>query len=323
MNAPHRGTSRIARGRDATLLVALAASMWGLDGLLRKPLATQLDAATVVFWEHLIAVVLLTPFIPGALRALRRCTRREQLAVVVIGVGSSATATVIFTKAFALAAAHYDFVTPLVLQQLQPIIAVALAVTILNERLRVSYAHYAVPALIGAWLLAIPDPLHPRVSELTPALLALGAAVLWAAGTVLGRLVGFSLSPREVTTLRYVFGLAGATAAVPITGAPYAAGWHNAAGLMLLALIPGLLALWLYYRGLASTAASRATLAELAFPVTAALVGVLFLGSTVTTSQWVGLAIVAASVVGLGLHEQRRRPAVVVPDEPVAVGAAT
>lgn len=307
------------RGRDATLLVALAASMWGLDGLLRKPLATTLDAATVVFWEHLIAVLALSPLIPGALRAMRRCSLRDQLAVVVIGVGSSATATVMFTKAFALAAEHYDFVTPLVLQQLQPIIAVALAVVILRERLRPTYALYAVPALVGGWLLAFADPFDVKVSELEPALLALGAAVLWAAGTVLGRLVGFSLSPREVTTLRYVFGLIGATVAVRVTGASFAAGWHNAFGLVLLALIPGLLALWLYYRGLANTAASRATLAELAFPATAALVGVLFLDTPVTASQWIGLAIVAASVVGLGLHEQHRRQAVVVPEQPAEV----
>jgi drug/metabolite transporter, DME family len=315
-------TSRwTGRGRDATLLVALAAALWGLDGLLRKPLATTLDAATVVFWEHLIAVLVLLPFVPGALRAMRRCSLRDQAAVVVIGVGSSATATVMFTKAFALAAEHYDYVTPLVLQQLQPIIAVALAVVILGERLRPTYALYAVPALIGAWFLALPKPFDPQVSALTPALLALGAAVLWAAGTVLGRLVGFSLTPREVTTLRYVFGLLGAAVAVRITGAPYAAGWHNAVGLVLLALIPGLLALWLYYRGLANTAASRATLAELAFPATAAVVGVLFLGTHLVASQWVGLVIVAASVVGLGLHEQRRRQAVTVPQQPAKVAA--
>jgi drug/metabolite transporter (DMT)-like permease len=227
-----------------------------------------------------------------------------------------------FTKAFALAAEHYDYVTPLVLQQLQPIIAVALAVVILGERLRPTYALYAVPALIGAWLLAFAEPFDVQVSELTPALLALGAAALWAAGTVLGRLVGFSLTPREVTTLRYVFGLLGAAVAVWITGAPYAAGWHNAVGLLLLALIPGLLALWIYYRGLANTAASRATLAELAFPATAALVGVLYLNSHLDGSQWLGLAIVAASVAALGLHEQRRRPAVTVPEQPETIAVA-
>lgn len=298
------------RRRDATLLVAFAAALWGLDGLLRKPLATTLDAGTVVVWEHLIALVALTPTVPAALRAFRRCTFRDQAAIVVIGVGSSAVATALFTRAFALT---HNFVTPLVLQKLQPIAAVLLAVLILGERLRLSYAYYAIPALAGAWLLTFPTPFHVQVNELEVAGLALGAAVLWAAGTVLGRLVSFSLSPQETTTLRYVFGLIGAVIVVQVTNAAWAPGWHNAIGLALLALIPGLIALRIYYFGLRSTAASRATLAELAFPATAAVVGVWFLDTTLTWSQWAGFAVIVVAVIGLSWHEQRRQPAVEAP----------
>jgi drug/metabolite transporter, DME family len=49
---------------------------------------------------------------------------------------------------------------------------------------------FLVPAVVGAWLLTFADPTDVRVSELRPALLAVGAAALWAAGTVLGRMVG-------------------------------------------------------------------------------------------------------------------------------------
>src|SRR5947209_5886564 len=107
--------------RDATLLVALAASMWGLDGLLRKPLATALDPGTVVLWEHVIALAVLLPWVPRAVRAFLRCRPRDQLAVIAIGVGASAVATALFTKSFAIAAKSNDFVTPLVLQKLQPL----------------------------------------------------------------------------------------------------------------------------------------------------------------------------------------------------------
>ena len=300
-------------GRDATLLVAFAAALWGLDGLLRKPLATALDPGTVVLWEHLIVVVVLSPFVVGALRAFGRCTPREQVAVVVIGVGSSAVATALFTESFALAGATGDYVTPLVLQKLQPLFAVALAVVVLHERLRPKYAYYAVPALVGAWLLTFSDPWDVQIAALKPALFAIGAAVLWAAGTVLGRMVSASLTPRETTTLRYTFGLLGSLAVVQVTDAAWTPGWHNATGLLLLALIPGLVALWIYYIGLRSTAASRATLAELAFPVTAAVVGVWFLDTTLTGTQWLGLAIVVASVLALSWNEQRRRPAVAAP----------
>src|SRR5579875_3425618 len=200
------------RGRDATLLVAIAAAMWGLDGLLRKPLATELDAGTVVLWEHLIALIVLAPVVPRALRAFVRIAPRDKLAVVLIGVGSSAVATALFTRAFAISGRTGDFVTPLVLQKLQPLVAIALAVVLLRERPRAIYAAFAVPALAGAWLLTFSDPLHVQVAEAEPALLALGAAALWAAGTVLGRLVSAALQPADITTLRFVFGFLGAAA---------------------------------------------------------------------------------------------------------------
>lgn len=308
------GLTKRSPRTDATLLVAIAAAMWGLDGLLRKPLADNLDAGTVVLWEHIIAVLVLLPVLPGALRAFAKCRLRDQIAVVVIGVGASAVATALFTASFQAAAKSGDFVTPLVLQKLQPIFAVLLAVVLLGERLRRSYAVFAVPALAGAWLLTFADPFDASVAEAKAALFAIGAAVLWASGTVLGRLVSMSLEPGQVTALRFAFGLVGSLAVVQVTDAHVTPGWDNMVGLVLLALIPGLLALRLYYYALVRTAASRATLAELAFPATAAVVGVVFLDSRLEASQWLGLAIVVAAVVGLGWHERRRRrPAVVVP----------
>jgi drug/metabolite transporter, DME family len=299
-----------SRRTDATLLVAVAAATWGLDGWLRKPLASALDPGTVVLWEHIIALLVLAPTIPRALRAFIRCGTRAQIAVVLVGVGASAVATALFTESFKLAGATGDFITPLVLQKLQPLFALGLAVVVLRERLRVPYGLFAIPALAGAWLLTFPDPFHVTVAELEPSLYALGAAALWGAGTVLGRYLAFSLEPRDITTLRFVFGFLGAVVVVQVTGAGVVPGWHNAVGLILLALIPGLFGLELYYFALARTAAARATLAELAFPVTAAIVGVFALHSHLDGSQWTGLAIVVASVLALSWFEQRPRPSV-------------
>lgn len=302
---------------DRTWLVACAAALWGTDGLLRKPLADALPAASVVFWEHLIIVALLVPFLPAAIRAFARAGRRERAALLAIGIGPSAVAAVLFTAAFRLS----DPVTPLVLQKLQPVFAVLAAVVLLGERLRGAYLVFAVPALAGAWLLAFRNPLEVRVAALQAALLALGAAALWAAGTVLGRMVATTMAPRDVTVLRFAIGLPAAAVALAVTGAPVAVGWDNALGLVLLAVIPGLLALSLYYVGLRATPASRATLAELAFPATAALVGVGLLGARLSVTQWLGFAVVVASVTALGWHERvrRDRPVVVAPPEPVTV----
>jgi DME family drug/metabolite transporter len=297
---------RSARSPDRTWLIALAAALWGTDGLLRQPLAGQLPAATIVFWEHLLIVVVLVPFLPSALRAFRDAPARERLALLLIGAGASAVATALFTQAFR----YGDPVTPLVLQKLQPVIAVVAAALVLGERLRGGYWLFAVPALVGAWLMAFADPLAVSPRAVTAALLAVAAAALWAVGTVLGRMVSARIASRDVTVLRFAIGLPASALVLAAQGAPVAVTTAQLGPLVLLALIPGLLGLMLYYIGLRSTAAARATLAELAFPTTAALIGVGLLGTQLVPTQWLGLVVVVVSVTALGLRERSSRPTV-------------
>jgi drug/metabolite transporter (DMT)-like permease len=290
-------------------LVAVAAALWGTDGLLRQPLAQAVPAAAVVFWEHLIVVVVLLPFLPSAARAFRAASPRDRVALVVIGAGASAVATALFTAAFRLG----DPVTPLVLQKLQPLVAVLAAAVLLGERFRPAYWVFAVPALAGAWLMAFPNPLDVPARQLTAALLAVGAAVLWAIGTVLGRMVSARVPSRDVTVLRFAIGLPAAAVVLGLQGTSAAVTVAQLGPLILLALIPGLLALTLYYIGLKATAAGRATLAEMAFPVTATLIGVGFLGASLSATQWIGLAVIVVAVTALGLRERREQPVVEVP----------
>ncbi|MCU1660382.1 MAG: putative permease, superfamily [Pseudonocardia sp.] len=291
---------------DRTWLIAVAAALWGADGLLRQPLAGQLPAATIVFWEHLLIVAVLVPFLPSALRAFRSATPKERAALILIGAGASAVATALFTRAFQLG----DPVTPLVLQKLQPVIAVAAAALLLGERVRSRYWLFAVPAFIGAWLMAFPDPLSAAPRAAAAALLGVAAAALWAVGTVLGRMVSVRMPSRDVTVLRFAIGLPASAIVLVSQGAPVAVTPAQLAPLALLALIPGLLGLALYYVGLRSTAAARATLAELAFPVTATLIGVGLLGTELSPTQWLGLVVVVVSVTALGLRERAPEPLV-------------
>lgn len=295
---------------DRTWLVALAASLWGLSALWRSPLAKDHPSLAIVFWEHLVLVVLVSPWIVPAVRRLRAASGRTQVSVLIIGAGSSALATTLFTAAFRLG----DPITPQVLQKLQPVIAVALATVILGERLRARFVLFVIPALLGAWLLAFADPLGVTVASAQAALLALGAASLWAAGTVLGRAASAELRFRDLTALRFSVGLVTLAVLATVTSTPLGLPASAAPSILLLALFPGLLALVLYYVALGRTPASRATLAELAFPLTAALIGVIAFASRPTPTQWLGFGIVLLTVVGLALHEQRSsRPAVAVP----------
>jgi uncharacterized membrane protein len=279
------------------VLVAVAAALWGLDAWIRAPLAQTTAVGTIVFGEHLVLVACTLPLAAGALAAVFRLGWRHVLAAVVIGAGSSAVATILFTQAFVDGSGSARYVTPVVLQKLQPLIAVVAARLVLGERPRPRFALFLVPALVGAWLIGVSDPFHPTVHGLKPTLYALAAAALWALGTVLGRYLSRDMRFEHVTTLRFVFGFVGSAIALLVLGTPAFASWHDTFYIALLAVVTGLIALGLYYYGLQRTPALAATLAELAFPVSAILVGYFKFGQTLTGWQWLGVALTTLVVV--------------------------
>ncbi|GAA3764544.1 DMT family transporter [Salinactinospora qingdaonensis] len=304
---------------DRMWAVAVAAGLWGTSALLREPLVERLPAPTIVFFEHLVIVACLLPWIGSAMVALARCGRATVLAMLVVGGGSSAVATTLFTAAFAVG----DPVTPQVLQKLQPVFAVVLAMVVLGERVTPRFAYYAVPALVGTWLLAFADPLSISVGDAMAALLAVGAAVLWASGTVLGRFAGLRLSFMHVTAVRF-------TVALPVTlvlalgsGASLRIGAGDVVPLIGVALIPGLGALLVYYWGLSRTAASRATIAELTFPFVSALVGVTALGASLSWSQWSGAGVLLVAVTAMTLSRSSSRPSGVIDPARLTAGVSS
>ena len=282
------------------VLVSIAAAMWGLDGLIRKPLSDSTSAYTIVFGEHVVLVALTLPLLAAAMTALWRAGPRYVAAGVAVGAGASAIATILFTKALF----HGDFITVVVLQKVQPLIAVLGAWLVLKEQPRPGFAWFLLPALAGIWLIALPHPLEPHAHGLVPIAETLAAATLWGMGTVLGRYLGRRLAFEHVSTVRFAFGLVAAACALPIVGAKAFASAHDSAWIAVLALVTGFLALNLYYFGLRRTPAVLAAVGELAFPVTAAIVGIFVFDSSLRWTQWVGVVL---TVTVIGLLPIRRR----------------
>jgi len=306
--------------RFAVVFVALGAMLWGTDALFRAPLLRHLSSdrliqsTQLVFAEHVILVVCSIPLLWLARHQIRRLTGRQWAAIVAIGVGASGLATVLFTLSFG----YGHFIETLLLQKTQPLIAILLASIWLRERLAPAAWALVPVALVGAYLIAIPDPLHPQNAwadfHVAAALLALGAAALWGAATVFGRYALADVSFTALTGLRFTTALPALAVVLWLEGGFVAFTGYRAddAPLYLgLALLPGLFAMLLYYRGLASTPASMATLAELAFPITGVLVN-LFLVTprqTITTYQVVGIVILWVAIAVLD-RLNARRPAV-------------
>jgi drug/metabolite transporter (DMT)-like permease len=282
------------------VLISIAAAMWGLDGLIRKPLSASTSPTTIVFGEHVVLVLLTLPLLVASMRALWRAGPRYVAAGIAVGAGASAVATILFTEALF----HGDFITVLVLQKAQPLVAVVGAWLVLGEHPRPGFAWFLVPGLAGIWLIALPQPLDPHAQGLTPIAEALAAAALWGMGTVLGRYLSRRLEFQQVSTVRFGFGLIAAAIALPIVGAKAFASAHDSFYIALLAFVTGFLALGLYYYGLRRTPALLAALGELAFPLTAALIGIYVFDSSLRWTQWVGVVLVLAVVTLLPVRRR-------------------
>jgi drug/metabolite transporter (DMT)-like permease len=294
-------------GYVSVLLVAVGAAMWGTDGVLRVPLLEVATPSQIVLLEHLVLLLFSVPAVVVGWRFFRGLGVAQWAALLVIGWGGSAIATLMFTTAFAVG----NPTVVILLQKTQPLFAVALAGIILRERLGWAYWPCFAVAMVGAYMISFGNPGAFGAlgsAELLTAALALGAAFLWGSSTVLGRLVLRDMPFYALTGARLLLaapllaGIVIAQGAIGGLGAGFAA---EPARVVLLALIPGLLGLLLYYRGLSGTRASYATLAELAFPATAVVLNWTFLGIGVSANQVIGFVLLWGAVFVLGYLNAR------------------
>jgi drug/metabolite transporter (DMT)-like permease len=305
--------------RLAVLLVALAAMLWGTDTLFRAPLLQHLagdpilQATQIVTMEHIVLTIVCLPILWLARREIRSLTGPQWRAIILIGVGASALATILFTISFS----YFHFIETLLLQKTQPLIAILLAHFWLGERISRRAWIWVPVAILGAYCIVIPDPLDPRAAwedfHVSAGIFAIAAAALWGAGTVFGRYALAKVRFTTLTALRFTTALPALVILMLVLGGSAAFASYRAADVPLyiaIALIPGLFPMLLYYRGLASTPASLATLAELAFPITGILVNLLFVTPPQTVSSWqlVGIVVLTGALVALD-YTNAKRPA--------------
>lgn len=299
------------------ILIFLAAMLWATDAPFRFHLTRGLDARFIVLAEHAVNVLLILPFIFRGWSEIKQLNWKQWAAILVIGIGASAVASILFTKAF-------SFVNPsvaIVLQKLQPLLAISLAALCLREQLTKRFWRWAVLALIGAYVISFPD-LRPELyvgEQWNPntvgVLLSLGAAVLWGLGTVLGRYVlrpttdselptinEQGVSFQTLTALRFLIAFLFLIALNLRSGIWETVGaltGKDIAFIVIVAVASGFTSLMIYYRGLQHTKASIATLAELGFPFLAVIVNAAALGLFLKPMQIVGMVILVVAVWGL------------------------
>jgi len=264
----------------SVVLVGVAAALWAFDAYFRPGLTKQLSSGQIVLVEDLLISICLVPVLIANGASLRRLSGRRWLALAAIAIGPQAVATVLFTKAIGYsfanpAAPNFDVLHEVyLLYLLQPIFGIAFARIFLGERRKRSFWPLAAIALLGVYLIVFADdptaPWQIRNPELVAGALVLGAVIMWAGGTVLGRYALQDVSFPVTTSMRFVLALPVLLVIVLVDKGGAAFSGYSVSQLpsfLGIVLVPGLVAMLLYYLALSNTPASLATIAELGYPL--------------------------------------------------------
>ena len=283
------------------LLVALGAFLWATDALFRSNLVKTFQPLEIVFITHVYCT-------PLALLFVRRfrvssTTTVHWLCLLVLSLGGSIAAMVLFTKAFAITT---NYTIPILVQKLQPLFAVVLAIIFLREQVYRRVLIYGFIALAASWGLsfgfAIPSTQGAQFQVVT---YALGAAIIWAGCTVTARKLLQSKHFLGTTAMRYLVALAALSLMVDSPIALIGRGLSQWQNFLPMACGSGFLAIVIYYFGLRTTDAHVATFCELTFPLGAITINWLWLESPLTGQQIFFALLLITSVLLLSNHQTR------------------
>ncbi|MBI1938561.1 MAG: EamA family transporter [Ignavibacteriales bacterium] len=288
--------------RFAPLFVIVAASLWGIDGIVLRPALYGLPVPLVVFIESTIVAILLSPIFIKDFNVIKKLNKKDWLAFFGVAFFGGAIGTMAITKALF----YVNFVNlsvVILIQKLQPVFAIILAALFLREQLTKKFFLWSGLAIIGAYLMTFGFNL-PNFSTgdktTIAALLSLIAAISFGSSTVFSKRALRNVNYATGTYLRFLL-----AALIMLLLASFYGDIANINSVsntqwgifLLIAFTTGGAAIFLYYYGLKNISASVATICELAFPLTAVILDYFLHGNVLNAVQWFGVVVLIASIL--------------------------
>lgn len=297
-------------------LVGLGAALWGTETAWRIPLNNLFDAEVIVFWEHVLILIMFLPLLLPHLSELRKIDSRTWGYLLFSGFAGSAVGTIFFT----LALKYGNPTVVNVILNIQPVISTLGALFLFGDRLAPRFFVYAGIAILAGVFLSVERPELIGVSFQSAGITlgtgyALICAFFWGGSTVAGRGVMVGMPLRLASSMRIVIGLVCMTLILIGYGKlnghalwPAAAQAHTGKAivwLLLLASVSGGIPLLIYFRGLSLTRASTAGYFEMMQTLAAVCITWGFFHAALRPHQ-VAAAIVLMAAVAMVQHVQSR-----------------
>jgi len=300
-------------------LVGLGAALWGTESAWRIPLNALFDAEIIVFWEHVLILIMFLPLLASRLGEIPKIEARTWGYLLFSGFAGSAVGTIFFT----LALKHGNPTVVNVILNIQPVISTMAAFLIFGDRLATRFFLYASIAILAGIFVSVAHPTLIGVSFERAGLsrgtgFALICALFWGLSTVAGRGIMIGMSLRLASSLRIVVGLTCMTLILLAYGKLHGAAlWPTAAQaqpakaivlLVLLASVSGGIPLLIYFEGLRFTRASTAGYFEMMQTLAAVCITWGFFHASLYPHQVVAALILIVGVAMVHHVQQQIEP---------------
>ena len=294
------------------IAISFAAALWGVDGIVLTPRLYNLDVAFVVFLLHALAFAIMNTFLFREYRALKSFNRSDYVTFLLIALFGGAIGTMAMVHALFLV----DFqklTIVILLQKLQPIFAIALAMIFLRERMRKNYFYWASLAIVAGYFLTFgagTPNFNTGDNTLEAALFSLLAAFSFGSSTVLSKKILGRYSFHTATFYRYGFTTVIMLLYILIAGLYFqfeAVSGENWLIFLIIALTTGSGAIFLYYFGLRKVRAVIATICELFFPITAIILDYILNDQRLSWVQWLSAFFMLFAIINLNLSNSRQK----------------
>jgi drug/metabolite transporter (DMT)-like permease len=292
--------------------ISLAATMWGLDGVVLTPRLSNLDVGLVVFILHALPFLLMHSFLYQQYKYLKKFTGRDYLIILLIALFGGAIGTLSIVKALFLIN-FKELSIVVLLQKLQPVFAISLAALILKEKLNKYFLIWASVALLGGYFLTFglaPPNLKTGSNTVLSAMYALLAAFSFGSSTVFSKMILQRYSYKTATFYRY--GFTSLIMLLVITASGKTIQFDQITGLnwiifLTIAFTTGSGAIFLYYYGLNHIKASLAVMCELFFPISTIVFDYLFNDSRLSLVQWLSAALMVFAIININKVRQSEK----------------
>lgn len=296
------------------ILIAIAAFIWGLDGVLLTPQYFSngfYDIKFIVFISHFLPLLLLSVLFFGQYKIIKTFKKEDYIYYFLIALFGGCIGTLAIVKALMLSNFSLSLIT--VIQKMQPIFAIILSYLILREKPQKKFYIVLVISLVSLYFIifGLNSPKLLEENNIRASMYSLIAAFSFGSSTVFGKKIVSNHSFLTTIFYRYLFTSLITLVILLFTGNIFISinlytSNENLYKLTIIIALFSLISLSLYYIGMKTTSAIKATISELMYPLGSVLIEALVYKRLLLPVQIIFSLILLISIIYLNIDKNNK-----------------